>query len=380
MEYVFDIPSKVLMAPGISKSAGEYLKKENYDKVLLICDKNLSQIGLINPLVNAMKENGIDVEVFDNIVGEPPYTVVREAVAVAKEKGLSAVIGMGGGSAMDAAKCTLVSLGNGDIEQYLDTMDEIENREGYLILIPTTFGTASELTNGGILSVPETGSKEMVWGKNCGADLALVDPELALGLPPALTAGTGLDAFAHAVESYMGTMPSEITDVLSEKAMRIIVEWLPKCYKDGANLENREHMCLACTMAGLSFANGRTNQGHEFSHAIGAKFHIPHGIACALAVPLAIRANAEFFPEKMKVLADIFGIEAGTLEGKDLEDAVVEKFLAFRASLGIHGFSQYGITEDKLEDVGDAWDREWHDEYNFLPDRNYVMELVRSNL
>lgn len=377
MELMFHVPGRIFLAVDSSKEAGNFLKQEGKSKVLFICDSNLMRLGLADAVAAAIRDAGVDMVIFDKVSGEPSYTLVEEAVGLGKCEKVDAVVGMGGGSALDTAKCAMIAMANGNILDYADTFDAVPKKGVYLMLIPTTFGTGSEVTDGAVISIPEANRKVTIWGANTGADLALVDPKLALGLPASITASTGMDALSHAIESYTGVMSSPLSDMIALKAIEVILKWLPKCVTDGNHVENRANMCFGATMAGIAFNNGGLNQGHELAHGLGAKFHIPHGTACALSLPLAIRANAAYMPERMKTLAQLFGIDITGCTGKEIEDALVKALVQLRKDLGVPGFEELGVTEDKLSLVGDAWDAEPKGNYPFSPDREYIMNFVR---
>ena len=374
MEMMFNIPAKIYLAQGVSKQIGELISDEGKKKVLLICDRNIVKAGLTEAVVESLESASIETAVFDKVDGEPSYGTIEEAVAMARIEKADAVVGMGGGSALDTAKCTVIMEANQHIVRYADTFDEVEVKGMMLTLIPTTFGTGSEVTDGAVFSIPEENRKATVWGRNTGVDLALIDPELALGLPPSITASTGMDALAHAVEAYTSPMATYMSDMMAEKAINLILEYLPACVEDGENIENREKICLASLLAGIAFNNGGLNQGHELAHGLGAKFHIPHGVACSLSLPLAIKANAEYIPGRIEQLAKMFGVS----DEEDKSDAIVGKLTELRKTLKIPGLHELGIDEEMFEQVGDAWDAEPKGIYPFEPDREYIIDFIRS--
>lgn len=376
---MFSVPSRVFLSAGISKTAGDFLAGEGFQKVLFICDNHLAKIGLTDDVVESITRAGIKTIIFDKVNGEPPYTLVEEAVDVGRVENIDAIVGMGGGSALDVAKCTSIMLGNNaDILKFADTFGEVPKKGPFIALIPTTFGTGSEVTEGAVLSIPEENRKITIWGKNAGGDMAFIDPELALGLPEGITASTGMDALSHAVEAYTSPMASPISDILAVKAIETILEWLPKCIKDGMNIENRSNMCLGAMLAGVAFNNGGLNQGHELAHALGAKFHVPHGTACAISLPLAVRANAVVMPGRIAYLGKLFGINTNRIPEKDIEDELVEKIISLRKCLGVQGLKELGITEDQFEAIADAWDAEPKGEYAFEPDHEYIVEFLKT--
>lgn len=381
MGMTFDIPCSIYMDQGISRGIGDMLLDEGKKRTLLICDGNLYEMGIIDPIAESIRKVGNKVVIFDGVRGEPSYKLVEEAAAIAQEENIDSIVGVGGGSVLDTAKCVMIMNANGHILEYADTFGGVPAKGVFLTLIPTTFGTGSEVTNGAVIFMPEKGRKVTIWGKNTGADMALIDPELAIRIPPSITASTGMDALAHAVEAYTSPMASPMSDIFALEAIRLIEEYLPKCVTDGSNNENREKMCLGALFAGIAFNNGGLNQGHELAHALGAKFHIPHGTACALTLPLAIKANAEYMPDRIKILAEMFSVNYGIDETKDIEkigELISESLVEMRKDLGIPDLGTFGIDEESYHLVGDAWDAEPKGTYRFNPDREYIIEFIKS--
>ena len=308
MEFLFNVPSTVKFGAGCINQLPEQLDWQDSKKVLCITDQGVRSAGIFDKIVSLAEKANVKVIEFDNVLPDPPYTLVEKIAGMAKDNNVDTIIGVGGGSTMDTAKCVNILLTNsGSILDYSLAADLVKNKGKFLILIPTTFGTASEVTDGGVISVPEEKKKVCIWGKNCGGDLALIDPELSISIPPHITASTGLDALSHAVESYTSNWATPLTETVALEAVKLIVNALPKVVKDGSDLEARTNMCLGSLMAGIAFNNSLLNQGHGIAHPMGAHWHIPHGIACAWALPFALEDNASVLPEKTKKIGRLLG-------------------------------------------------------------------------
>jgi alcohol dehydrogenase len=218
-----------------------------------------------------------------------------------------------------------------------------------LIFIPTTSGTGSEVTNMTVISCTSRGNKDSVISPVCVGTLAIIDPDLTLGLSPKMTAVTGVDALAHAVESITGGNANPLSDALAREAIRGIVKWLPVAYEDGSNIEAREHMILASMYAGMAFTNALVHLGHCIGHTLGAQFHIAHGLGCAAAMPEVIEYASRTEWKKVAMICECFGKEIS--ENASAEEIGViarDELRSFLKSLGIPNMKELGL---KLEDV-----------------------------
>ncbi|MCQ4636207.1 iron-containing alcohol dehydrogenase [Anaerovorax odorimutans] len=382
MEFIFNVPSKIMFGENYADSVGQFFKEAEIDKIMCIYDKGVKSTGIVERVLGNVSGEGISVVEFDEVVSDPPADLVDKAAGIARSAKVKGVLGIGGGSTMDTAKCVNALLGNeGNILDYSHDYDTMRYPGGYLILVPTTFGTSSEVTDGGVLSVPEENRKVSIWGKHLGADLAVIDPTLALGIPKGITAATGMDSLAHAVESYMSMIATPITEALSLQAIRTITEYLPKAVNDGHNLEYRTGMCLGCLTAGLAFNNAFQNQGHGIAHPMGAYWHIPHGVACAIALPFSIKDNVHAMPEKVKTIGEIMGLEIP--DDMDIDDlgtlvaAAVEKLAE---DVGIPNLKELGADPELIQTVAEAVKSE-PDQYTYphVPKTEDIVNFLRSN-
>lgn len=343
MAYYFNWETEVYCEKGAICNVGSYLKDNNVKKVFCVHGKSLARNGVKDKLLEYISDAGIEYMCFDEIVPDPPVSLVNRVAAEAKAFGADAMIGIGGGSVMDTAKCANILLTNeGDsITDYVYRAQGADRKGKYLVLIPTTFGTGSEVTAGGVVSLEDKCEKATVWGKNIAADLAIIDPELSYPLPSDLTASTGMDAFAHAMEAYMSKLASPISDALAIYAIEMIWNNLDKAVADGADENARESMCMAAVIAGSAFNNALVCQGHSLAHTMGANWHIPHGIACALSLPFAITENAPALREKMKKLCDIFKVEVDPeMTNEEIGQAVADAVAHYAKNIGIPSLGQ----------------------------------------
>jgi alcohol dehydrogenase class IV len=287
-------------------------------QALLITDKTLVELGLVDRVLEHLEKAGIEPCVFDAIEPNPSVDTVREGASIAHRVQPDWILGLGGGSPMDAAKAIWVLYERPDLEpEDINPFIRLGLRQkARLITIPTTSGTGAEVTWAIVLTDTEEQRKMGLGNRENIADMAIVDPEMAAGMPPQLTADTGLDALAHAVEGYACTWHTDLTDGLCTQAARLVFQHLPRAVsgartQEAPDLEVREKMHNAATCAGLGFGNAMASIAHAMGHVLGAIFHISHGRAVGLFLPYTIEFIARQEPSRFArlahVLSDLLG-------------------------------------------------------------------------
>ncbi|MGE5632180.1 MAG: iron-containing alcohol dehydrogenase [Caulobacteraceae bacterium] len=300
------VPS--LMGSGASLRTGLKVRELGCRKVLVVYDRGLKSAGIADIIVENIQNAGIKTFCFDGVLPDPPDTMIEGAAEIARNEAVDGIVAIGGGSAIDTAKGINVLINNEPpIMKYFGVQKNLK-RGVPLVFIPTTSGTGSEVTNMCVISCTSLGKKDSVVSPVCVGTLAILDPDLTLGLPPKMTAATGVDALAHAVESMTGGQANPLSDALARDAIRTIAKWLPIAYRDGSNLEARENMLLASMFAGMAFTNGLVHLGHSIGHTLGAQFHIPHGIACGVALPEVIEYAAKTEFKKVRMICECLGL------------------------------------------------------------------------
>jgi len=284
------------------ESALSSLEEISISRALVVTDHNLVEIGAVEPALEAIKKTGCEMLVFDNVSPDPTLESVELGTAAANDFQPDWIIGLGGGSPMDTAKAIWVLYERPDlIPAMINPFIKLGLREkAHLITIPTTSGTGADVTWAIVLTDPENNRKMGLGNRENAADIALVDPALASSMPPRLTADTGLDALTHAVEGFICTWHTDITDGLCLYAAREIFQNLPLAYEssqaDNPRQERytaaREKMHNAATSAGLGFGNAMASLAHAMGHVLGSVFHIPHGRAVGLCLPYTIEFAA----------------------------------------------------------------------------------------
>jgi len=341
-----------VMGSGTSLRTGLKIRELGCRKVLVVFDKGLKAVGIADTIVENIQNAGIETICFDGVLSDPPDTMIEEAAEMARSAGIDGIVAVGGGSTIDSAKGINVLINNEPpIMKYFGVQKNLKPGVP-MVFIPTTSGTGSEVTNMCVITCTSRGNKDSVVSPVCVGKLAIIDPDLTLGLPPKMTAATGVDALAHAVESLTGGQSNPISDVLAREAIRAINKWLPIAFRDGSNLEAREQMILASMFAGMAFTNGLVHVGHSIGHALGAQFHIHHGIACAVTLPEVIEYTAKTEWKKVCMICECLGVEVS-------DDATPEEIGALaRAairtlmkSVEIPNMKELGIPFDALSKI-----------------------------
>lgn len=356
---------KLLYGDGSLKQIGELAAFMGAKKVMVVCDAGILSTGMIEKLTASLDEAGVAHVIFDKVQPNPPIKFVEEGAAICKKDGCDCVIGIGGGSNIDTAKgINCLRFNDGPITRF-DDMNEPMNLSPGLIIIPTTAGTGSEVSDGMVLS-DEQHNKHPMLATNAMADYAILDPELMVGMPKKLTMATGLDAFSHAVESYTSNVANEFVDFFVEKAMDTIVEYLPRAVENGKDLEARGKMAICSTIGGWMLGYGHTHAGHSFGHVLGGLFNIPHGIACMAAEPYVIEFNATAIPERTKKLAQRLGAEfTGNETAEEIGAKARDALIAFRdGQVHMTPIKEFPYDESKFDELAEDIEKEMFQFFN----------------
>lgn len=278
-------------------------------RALVVTDATLVQLGIVEKVTVHLKNAGLEVRVFDEVEPDPSVATVLRGAEVARAFEPDWIIGLGGGSPMDAAKAIWILYERPDLHpaEINPFVRPGLRQKARLITIPTTSGTGAEVTWAIVLTDTEEQRKMGLGNRENVADMAIVDPALTVGMPPRLTADTGMDALTHAVEGYTCTWHNDISDGLCIQAVRLIFRYLPRAVADGSDMEARERMHNAATIAGMAFGNAMASMAHAMGHTLGAIFHIPHGRAVGIYLPYTIEFCAREAPERFAELAALTG-------------------------------------------------------------------------
>ncbi|MEW6357505.1 MAG: iron-containing alcohol dehydrogenase [Planctomycetota bacterium] len=316
------------------------VKRLGGTKVLIVSDKGVAGAGLVEKVAAPLKSANIPFDVFDGVEPEPPIACAEGALAMLKKGGHDAVIGLGGGSAMDVAKVTSALATNDPDPRKYFGIDIIPNRGLPKILIPTTSGTGSEVTAVAILTDTEQSLKRGIVSPYLFADVALVDAEMMRTMPPKVTASTGMDALVHAIEAIVSVRRNPLSDSLGIHAVELISRNLRAAFANGDDMEARLALATASTMAGMAFANSSCCAVHALAYPLGGEYHIPHGVANTLMLAPVMEYNRPACKEELGRIAEAMGeVEIST---KSAIRAMIK--LARDLQMPLH-LKEFGITE-----------------------------------
>lgn len=308
--FTFNLKTKVIFGQSIKTALPTELKALGSDHVLLISDPGLEKLGLLDDLIAPLEAENIRATPFTQVTSNPTTDEVAAGLELARAEKISALVALGGGSPIDVAKGIAMLLSNGGTyADYQWSGKAITKRSAPLIAIPTTAGTGSEVSKVAVISDPENPFKKGVLSPLMFPHVAIADPALTHGLPPGLTAATGMDALIHAIEAYVGLRANPFTDQFALAAMKTAYENLPRAVADGEDLGAREKMMLSALWGGISMDHAGLGLVHSLSGPLSAFGHLHHGLSNALILPYVLRFNAQSIsPSRLKTIKDIFGL------------------------------------------------------------------------
>jgi alcohol dehydrogenase class IV len=318
--------SRIVFGPGKAKAIGEIVREQKGTVALVMTDPVLHRLGLTETVEASLRDADIRVVVFNGVVTEPTMASVEAAVALFRDRSCDIIVGVGGGSSMDSAKAVSLLIGNGG--KFADYAErrvgtewrrerQIERKGPDVITVPTTAGTGADVTAGCGVFDPESGIKLWAGGSLVRPAVAVCDPVLSVSMPPRVTADTGLDALSQAVEAILTLQFNPFADAILLEAVRIIGQYLPKAFANGANLEARAAMLSAATMVGASFPAGGLIHVHTFAEVLGDLTHLPHGRLIGLMLPHVLEWSAIGCPEKLAIIARALGENVDALPTRD---------------------------------------------------------------
>ena len=340
----------VTFGPGAVETLGDAVNGFSVKKVLIVSDQGVIRAGHTARAINILEKAGLEAILFDGVEMDAPDFTVTRGAQIGKEADVEAVIGFGGGSSLDTAKAIaslIPNMDQVDIRRLIrfDPQNPVVLKPALpVIMVPTTSGTGSEVTCVAVIGDTEKNSKA---GCLVFPNAAILDPELTLGIPKDITAYTGMDAFSHASEALASKGINPHSDLLALDAIRRIIAWLPVAVSEPENYTAREHLAIASNFAGKAFQDSTVNVGHSIAHALGAAYHIPHGIGCALATPVVLYKVAASRPEIFCQIAELLGIPTQGTEDPELPGKLSDAMRAFIHKVGIPSLKELGITREQ---------------------------------
>lgn len=347
----FSIPD-IYFKQGASLELGNILAGKGFKKALVVCDEGIKKAGIVNGVVEKLNEAGVKTVEFSDVIPDPTFEISDAAGDLARTESVDCVVAVGGGSSMDTAKvASILATNSGKTRDYIGR-NMVHNPGVPFFAVPTTAGTGSEITSFAVISNAEKGKKEGVMDSKLQARMAILDPELLIGLPKSITAFSGMDALAHAIESYTSILSNPLVEANALAAISLIVDNLEETIKNGNNIEARGNMLLASTMAGMAFGNSSVHVGHAIGHAMGARWHIPHGAACALALPISVAQCGAAVPERMDKIAESMKIKlTDNITPQEKAELVGNALYEFGKKVGIPSLKEFGASEDDIDNI-----------------------------
>jgi alcohol dehydrogenase class IV len=302
---------------------GEVIAGFGHHKVLIVTDGVIAKLGLLKGIQDALHQGGTQTVVFDEITPDAPIPLIERGLDFCQQHDCDAIVAFGGGSSMDSAKAIAIAMTNPRPLRSLAGYLKGRSSPLPIYAVPTTAGTGSEVTVAAVISDPSREDKVVIVDPRLVPKMAALDASLMTGLPPHITAATGIDALTHAIESFVGNWATPYTNGMALAAVGLIFDNLRTCYTDGTNLAAREKMALASTYAGLAFTRANVGYVHAIAHQFGGKYHTPHGLANAIMLPHVLRYSSSAITKQLAQLA----VRAKLGKESERDDQLAEKFL-----------------------------------------------------
>lgn len=376
----FNMPSVNLFGVGTRNEVGERLVNLGCKKALIVTDEGLHKLGISEEIAGIIKGAGIEAYIYSKAEPNPTDKNIESGLEAFKSESCDSIVSLGGGSAHDAAKgIGLVASNGGRIHDY-EGIDKSQKPLVPLIAINTTAGTASEMTKFTIITDTSRKVKMAIVDKHVTPLVSINDPELMIGMPPSLTAATGMDALTHAIEAYVSTDATPITDACAIKVMELIPKYLPRAVANGRDLEAREQMVYAQFLAGMAFNNASLGYVHAIAHQFGGFYNLPHGVCNAILLPHVCRYNLIARTERFAEIAKFLGEKTDGLSVRDAAEIAIMAIELLSQDLGIpEGFKQLGAKEEDIETLAANAMKDATAATNpRKPKLEEVMEIIRS--
>lgn len=348
--FPFRVPPSQFFGSGAIEKIGEETKRLGVRRALIVTDPGVAKAGISDRVRTLLEAAGVTTGQYDRVEPEPSVASVERAVDTAEQGEYDVLVGVGGGSALDTAKgISLRSANAGPIQQYFG-VELVPARGLPMILVPTTAGTGSEITPNAIFDDTERRLKAGIVSHRLFADVAIVDPDLTLGVPPSVTAASGIDALTHAIESYIAVKATPHTDLYALEAIRLIGANLRAATSRGTDRASRYGQALGSFYAGISITNAGTGLCHAMAYPLGSAYHVPHGMANALLLPAVLEYNMPADLPKYARIAEALGEPVIGLSPRKAAERAVDAVRALCRDVGLPaGLREVGVPEDALE-------------------------------
>lgn len=353
--FAVQLPKRVVLGDSAEEKIGAEVKGLGAKRAFIVTDETVVKFGLLDKVEGPLKEV-VDVDIYDKVESEPSLDAAEKIAVVAKAANCDIVIGLGGGSVMDMAKVAAASVTNRlqPVSDFLG-VEKISNPSAPTILIPTTAGTGAEATPYALIIVE--GRKKAIASHYNLADVVLISPSFTVSMSAELTASTGMDALAHAIEAFLSLAASPLTDSFALEAIRKIADNLERAFLHGDDRDARLNMSVAAMLAGMAFGNAGVIAGHAAAHTFGARYKIPHSIATALALPYIMEYNAQepAVKERLRMVAQEMGVDISGLSEEEAASKSITRVKKIYDGLKLPGrLADLGVPENDLSDLAVA--------------------------
>lgn len=344
--YGFYIPSLNLMGRGAIQEVGNRLKGVGAKKTLLVTDEGLKQLGIADEIASIVKKAGLDVVVFPGAEPNPTDKNVKAGLDVYHNEQCDSIVSLGGGSSHDCAKGIGIVASNGGTIHDYEGVDKSEKPLPPLVSINTTAGTASEMTRFCVITDTKRKVKMAIVDKHTTPLISINDPNLMVGMPKGLTAATGMDALTHAVEAYVSTDATPLTDACAIKAIELISQYLRRAVANGQDIEARENMAYAQFLAGMAFNNASLGYVHAIAHQFGGVYNLPHGVCNAILLPHVCRFNLIAKVDRFVDIAWALGENVAGVPNREAAELAIEAIELLAYDVGIpENFTELGVEK-----------------------------------
>ncbi len=355
------LPPRIEFGDGAIQNLGEHIKSFGCKRPLLVSDAGVINAGILAKAIDALNASGLTHATYSDIEPNPTDLSINDGVEAYKSEACDVVVAVGGGSVMDAAKAIrLLTTHAPPLEPYyadVGGVDRIRGDMPPLVCVPTTAGTGSEVSQGSIITDTSLNTTDR-WRKRAivtpfnMSNIALLDPGITLGMPPALTAATGMDAITHGIEAYVATKYHPIAEGVALQALRMLSANIQKAYHEGSDVTARGEMLLGACMAAFAFQKG-LGAVHSLAHQLSTDAPIPHGVANAILLPPVMEFNFSHATEKYAEIARALGIDTSDMDGDEAGHAAIDKIRGFNAELNMpKGLGDAGLDRAKIPKLG----------------------------
>lgn len=350
MSFMLAMPKISFHGQGAIADAMTYLQQHNLSKALVVTDRDLYRLGLLDPLLEVLAAKEMDYALYHEVMPNPTVAVVDAGYQAFCENGCDYLIAIGGGSAIDAAKGIKILTANpGPITRY-SGVGKVEREGTLLVAINTTAGTAAEVTSNAVITDPVKQVKEVIIDTRIIADVAVDDPAIMLNIPQSVTAATGMDALTHAIEAYVAKGAHPLTDHSALEAIRLISRYLPQAVMHGDDIEGREMMAFGQYLAGMAFNSAGLGLVHALAHQPGATHDLPHGVCNAILLPVICEFNRPVCVARFARIAQAMGIDTRQMSEEAASIAAIDAIKSLSAKVGIPaGFGLLGIKKSDID-------------------------------